>query len=243
MLAARSALGRAVRAVPAAARSMAGGASSGGKTPPYKHMRGVVRALPQLQLLDSCSCVKGGGLFAQAEQRLESEALPSDRETCGCCPLLQGTMQDEAAQSTSHISVVGDMRLFPFVARSRGCSVAAEGAGAGCADRTCGQRLCARELPAYVSERWFKGTNDASHCRVHVLTLIGCAGRLSSTLHRLSCRRCQRSSPTLERSSSMRLSIISLIWLLVRLFVSRFRACLEVGSQTDTRVRYRNGLT
>ena len=42
MLAARSALGRAVRAVPAAARSMAGGASSGGKTPPYKHMRGVV---------------------------------------------------------------------------------------------------------------------------------------------------------------------------------------------------------
>ena len=100
MLAARSALGRAVRAVPAAARSMAGGASSGGKTPPYKHMRGVVRALPQLQLLDSCCCVKGGGLFAQAEQRLDIEAMSSDRETCGCCPLLQGIMPDEAAQST-----------------------------------------------------------------------------------------------------------------------------------------------
>lgn len=143
MLAARSALGRAVRAVPAAARSMAGGASSGGKTPPYKHMRGVVRALPQLELLDSCSRVEGGGLSAQAELRLDGEALPSERETCGGCPLLQGTKQEEAAQSTSHISVLGDMRLSPFVVRSRGCSVATDGAGAGCADRACGQRLCA----------------------------------------------------------------------------------------------------
>ena len=39
----RQNLGRVVQRVPAVARSMAGGGSTGGKTPPYKRMRGVVR--------------------------------------------------------------------------------------------------------------------------------------------------------------------------------------------------------
>lgn len=39
----RQNLGRVVQRVPAMARSMAGGGSTGGKTPPYKRMRGVVR--------------------------------------------------------------------------------------------------------------------------------------------------------------------------------------------------------
>merc|ERR1712127_109479 len=38
----RQSLARAVARVPAAARSMAGGGSTGGKTPTYKRMRGVV---------------------------------------------------------------------------------------------------------------------------------------------------------------------------------------------------------
>ena len=47
----RQSLARAVARVPAAARSMAGGGSTGGKTPTYKRMRGVVRACPSPALL------------------------------------------------------------------------------------------------------------------------------------------------------------------------------------------------
>jgi len=40
----RQSLSRAVARMPSAARSMAGGGSTGGKTPTYKRMRGVVCA-------------------------------------------------------------------------------------------------------------------------------------------------------------------------------------------------------
>jgi hypothetical protein len=46
----RQSLGRAVSRMPAVARSMAGGGSTGGKTPPYKRMRGVVSVRRHLAL-------------------------------------------------------------------------------------------------------------------------------------------------------------------------------------------------
>jgi len=60
----RQCLSRAVARMPSAARSMAGGGSTGGKTPTYKRMRGVVCAQhppnnpksPPPIVLVSCDC-------------------------------------------------------------------------------------------------------------------------------------------------------------------------------------------